>query len=210
MYKCIIRSGVDTEIESESAVLNKRPTTAKITAQPISAGGPIGSVVTFSMAATGEGITYQWQYSTDGGETWTNSGMTGAQTNTLNVTVNANRDGQMYRCMVTDDSGTGVPTVAVTLRVGKAPVIVSQPQSYAGAAGTTAVFAVEATGENLTYQWQYSSNGGEIWTNSSATGAKTASISVGAMAYRNGQMYRCIVTNEIGSVISDPATLTVQ
>ena len=65
-------------------------------------------------------------------------------------------------------------------------------------------------GANAAYQWQYSSNGGETWTGSSATGAKTASISVGAMAYRNGQMYRCIVTNEIGSVISDPATLTVQ
>ena len=209
-YKCVIRSGVDTETESAPATLNKIPSTAKITVQPLNAGGSVGSTVTFTMAATGDGLTYQWQYSTDGGETWTNSGMTGAKTNTLNVTVNAARDGQMYRCVVTDDSGTGVPTQAAVLRVGNAPVIVSQPRSYIGAAGTTAVFTVEATGENLTYRWQYSSDGGGSWTDSSAAGAKSASISVGALAYRSGQMYRCIVTNEIGSIISEAATLTVQ
>ena len=210
IYKCVIRSGVNNEVESEPVMLNKLPTTVKITAQPINAGGPIGSSVTFTMGATGEGLTYQWQYSSNGGETWTNSGMTGAKTNSLTVMVNAGRDGQMYRCVVTDDSGSSVATNAVVLRVGNAPVIVSQPQSYTGAAGTTAVFAVEATGDDLTYQWQYSSNGGETWINSSTTGAKTASISIGALAYRNGQMYRCVITNEYGSVISDAATLTVQ
>ena len=210
IYKCVIRSGVNNEVESEPVMLNKLPTTVKITAQPINAGGPIGSSVTFTMGATGEGLTYQWQYSSNGGETWTNSGMTGAKTNSLTVMVNAGRDGQMYRCVVTDDSGSSVATNAVVLRVGNAPVIVSQPQSYTGAAGTTAVFAVEATGDDLTYQWQYSGNGGETWINSSTTGAKTASISISALAYRNGQMYRCVITNEYGSVISDAATLTVQ
>ena len=210
MYKCIIRSGVDNEIECAPATLNKLPTTVQITAQPMNAGGPIGSSVTFTMGATGEGITYQWQFSTDGGEKWADSGMPGAKTNSLTVMVIAARDGQMYRCVVTDDSGTSATTNAVVLRVGNAPVIVSQPQSYTGAVGTTAVFAVEATGDDLIYQWQYSSNGGETWNDSSATGAKTASISVAALAYRNGQMYRCIITNEYGIVISDAATLTVQ
>ena len=210
MYRCVIRSGVDQEIESAPATLNKLPTTVKITAQPMNAGGPIGSTAIFTMGATGEGLTYQWQYSIDGGETWTNSGMAGANTNTLQVPVTAARDGQLYHCVVTDDSGSSATTSAVVLRVGNAPVIVSQPQSCTGAVGTTAVFTVEATGDDLTYQWQYSNNGGETWVNSSATGAKTGSISVAALAYRNGQMYRCIITNEYGSVISDAATLTVQ
>jgi len=37
--------------------------------------------------------------------------------------------------------------------------------------------SVQARGSGLTYQWQVSSNGGETWANTTATGATTATIS---------------------------------
>ena len=210
MYKCIIRSGVDVQTETAAVSINKRPTTVQITSQPLNSGAPIGSEVTFQVGATGSGLNYQWQYSTDGGENWGDSGMTGAKTDALTVKVIAGRNGQMYRCAITDDSGVTVYSNVVILRVGNAPVIVGQPQSYTGAVGTMAVFTVEATGDDLTYQWQYSNNGGATWSDSGSTGCNTASLSVEAKAYRSGQMYRCIITNEIGTAISEAATLTVQ
>ena len=120
------------------------------------------------------------------------------------------RDNYLYRCLVTDDSGVIVYSLTATLRVGAMPVITGQPQDYEGAVGETAVFTVEAAGENIQYQWQYSNDGGIKWSDSGSTGNKTASLQVGLAAYRNGQLYRCMLTNEYGSIISDAATLIVK
>ena len=41
--------------------------------------------------------------------------------------------------------------------------IVTQPESQTVSVGTEVEFVVEATGEDLSYQWQYSNNGGKYW-----------------------------------------------
>ena len=61
--------------------------------------------------------------------------------------------------------------------------------------------------ERLTYQWQYSKDGGTIWYNK--TDATSASCSVTAKASYNGFLYRCRVKNAGGTVYSDSAKLTV-
>jgi hypothetical protein len=208
-YKCQITSGNIVTKETEVAAIALRPVTTKISSQPLSAGGAIDEYVSFHVGASGQGLQYQWQYSNDGGSTWANSGQEGAKTDSFRVQVKSYRDGYLYRCQLTDDSGVSIYTDTVTLRVGAMPVITSQPESYSGAAGETAVFTVEASGANLQYRWQYSNNGGELWVNSGSTGYNTKSLHVGLAAYRNGQMYRCVITNEYGSVISDAATLIV-
>jgi len=167
-------------------------------------------MVSFQVKATGEALSYQWQCSVDGGESWFDSSMSGSQTDTLTVMVNASRDGQKYRCRIKDSSGAAIYTTVVTMRMGAAPVITGQPESYTGAVGETAVFTVTATGKNLKYQWQYSNDGGASWHDSGMNGNKIASLSVGLTAYRSGQQYRCVITNEYGSVISEAAVLTAK
>ncbi|MCC8029727.1 MAG: hypothetical protein LIO75_08050, partial [Lachnospiraceae bacterium] len=82
---------------------------------------------------------------------------------------------------------------------------------YTGEVGDTATFTVEAEGDDLSYQWQYSSNGGTTWLNSGQTGAATATISVQVKESRDGQQYRCVVTDGSGNTVtSDAATLNVQ
>ncbi len=70
---------------------------------------------------------------------------------------------------------------------------------------------MEASGEGLRYQWQYSNDDGANWKNSSQSGCKTATVSVPITEARNGQQYRCVVTDGSGNrVTSEAGTLIVQ
>ena len=100
------------------------------------------------------------------------------------------------------------------MTVGKAdtaPVITAQPESVTKNKGETAEFTVEATGEGLTYQWEYCNAGSDKWRTSSMEGNQTATIKVAAGSWRNGQKYRCVVTGTDGRiVVSEAAVLTVK
>ena len=88
------------------------------------------------------------------------------------------------------------------------PAITTQPQDKSVTAGNTATFTVAASGENLSYQWQQSTDNGQNWTDiGDATDATyTEEATTTSM---NGYQYRCVVSNSAGSVTSNAATLTV-
>ena len=76
----------------------------EITEQPEDASGAVGATVTFSVTASGDNLTYQWQKSTTaGGETFED--IEGATSATLSVTVAAADDGFLYRCVATAEDG---------------------------------------------------------------------------------------------------------
>ncbi|MBO4212009.1 MAG: hypothetical protein J5878_05075, partial [Oscillospiraceae bacterium] len=70
-----------------------------------------------------------------------------------------------------------------------------------------ATFSVTATGTNLKYQWQYKKSGSSTWTNWS--GKTDATLSFKGTSTNNAYQYRCVVSNDSGSVTSSAATLTV-
>ena len=73
---------------------------------------------TFTVVAEGNGeLTYQWQYQNVGSSNWKNSSQAGNKTATLTVPITAARDGQKYRCVITDAEGNTVATDAATLIV---------------------------------------------------------------------------------------------
>ena len=74
--------------------------------------------------------------------------------------------------------------------------------------GETATFSVTATGSNLTYQWQQSTDG-SAWANIS--GATSSSYTTQAATMdMDGWQYRCVVTDgNSNGVTSQAATLTV-
>lgn len=87
-------------------------------------------------------------------------------------------------------------------------VITQQPQSVSAPAGESAAFSVEVTGsEDITYEWQQSTNGGVSFSAFGPTGNNFyyPSVSMG----QNGTQYRVVVTNPAGSITSEVATLTV-
>ncbi len=177
-----------------------------ITSQPQDVNAAAGATVIFTVTATGA-QSYQWQYSKNGGASWASSPATGNRTTTLYVPVAAYKNGYLYRCLVSNSAGD-VTSETAMLTVGTKPVITSQPQDVNTAAGATAIFTVTAAGAE-TYQWQYSTNGGASWANSPASGNKTAALRVPVAAYKNGYLYRCLVSNADGTVISETAVLTV-
>ena len=180
-----------------------------IVKQPESVTANADETVQFTVEATGAELTYQWQFKAPGTSTWYDSGMEGADTDTLSVPATAARDGQQYRCVVTNAAGS-VTSEPATLTVLSMPVITLQPKPVSTKPGETVTFTVKAIGTpELTYQWQFKAPGTSKWYDSGMTGAKTAKLTVPATAARNGQQYRCVVTNDLGSVTSDPAKMTV-
>ena len=91
-------------------------------------------------------------------------------------------------------------------------LITGQPEDFKGSVGTTAVFHVEAEGENLSYQWQWSKNGAS-WSNSSSStvGYNTDTLKVAITEARNGYHYRCVVSKSSGQqTVSSAAVLSVE
>ena len=181
-----------------------------IITQPVSKLIKVGEKAVFTVEAKGDGLTYQWQYSKSNGISWANSNSEGAKTATLVIEGKLTRDGQMYRCIITDSEGNKVISSAVKLTVKEELTIITNPSNQSVKVGEKAVFTVAAGGKGLTYQWQYSKDNGVIWKNSGMQGAKTATIYVDGRADRNGQLYRCVVTDSEGNqVITIAAKLMV-
>ena len=83
--------------------------------------------------------------------------------------------------------------------------IIQQPKTVVGKIGDKAVFTVEAEGNGLTYQWQYSNSGSSSWKNSSMTGSTSNKIEVNITKGRIGQKYRCIVKDNKGNELTTDA-----
>ena len=185
-----------------------------IVTDPSDYKGIVGETAEFTVKATGEGLTYQWEYCNAGSDKWRTSSMEGSTTATIKVPVGKWRDGQKYRCVVKDAAGNTVTSKEAVMTVGKAdtaPVITAQPESVTKNKGEIAEFTVKATGENLTYQWEYCNAGSDKWRTSSMEGNQTETIKVAAGSWRNGQKYRCVVTGTDGRIaVSEAAVLTVK
>ncbi len=186
-----------------------------VTTQPLDATVCSGTNTSFSGAATGGTLTYQWQVSTDGGTTFTditNGGIySGATTTTLNLTnVPAANDGYQYQLAVTLTGCGSVNSTAATLTVNSSASFTTPPANVTVCDGGDGTFTTTAAGAGLTYQWQLSTDGGTTFN--PITGANSATYTVvAATTAMNGYQYNVIITNSCtpAGVTSTNATLTV-
>ena len=93
--------------------------TVNITKQPQSYTGKAGEINYFEIAATGTGLTYQWEMSKNGGSTWEKmtSSFSGYNTNRVGVTMKSERNGWKFRCVVTDKNGNQAVSNAATINI---------------------------------------------------------------------------------------------
>lgn len=82
---------------------------------PIDVTAPDGTTINLNVLAS-NATGYQWQLSTDGGETWRNSTSTGYNTDTMTFTARAAYSGRKYRCVVSNSYGS-TETDAITLLI---------------------------------------------------------------------------------------------
>lgn len=87
----------------------------EITEQPSSISVSHKATATFQVSASGDGLTYQWQFSTDGGSNW--KAISGAVSNAYSVECTKKMNGYLYRCVVGDAYGASVTSDAATLTV---------------------------------------------------------------------------------------------
>ncbi len=178
-----------------------------IATQPKAQKVEAGDTVKFTVKATGSGLKYQWQSSSNG-KTWKNCSSSSATKATFTFTGKTSHNGNYYRCKVTDSKGNVVYTDTVRLYVLG---ITEQPVKKTVTKGKTAKFEVEATGAGKVYQWQVSTDGGKTWKNCSSASAKKATFTFTAKTSHNGNYYRCRVKDNGGNTVyTNKVKLTVK
>lgn len=180
----------------------------QITAQPKNASAQVGVSVSFSVTATGDSLSYQWQYSADGGTSWTNCSSSGYNTSTFSFTAAERFDGRRFRCVVFN-ANSSVVSSSAKLTIDHRPAITTQPKNVTASVGASVSFSVKAAGDSPSYRWQYSADGGTSWANCTSSGYNTSTFSFTAAERFNGRRFRCVVTNQYGSVTSNAAKLTI-
>lgn len=190
-------------------------TAAAITGQPSNISICNNGSGSISVSATGSGLTYQWQMSTDGGVNYsnvTNSGVySGATTATLNITgAIASMNGTLYKVII---NGTCTPPNVASspgmLTINTPGVITANPLNSTVCEKSNASFSVTATGSSPSYQWMVSTDGGITYTNIANTNSATLSLPL-VKNDMSLNRYKVIATvASCGSVTSSGAILKV-
>ncbi len=149
---CTSPARVVTVTVSNPVVITQQPPTTRV----ICTNGSTSMTV----AATGSGVTYQWQFSNDNGTTWNNisnnANYSGATTATLTITnPPVAWNGYWYRALVSGVAPCpSVPTGITILTVNPLPTITLSAAPYRNLLPglTTAVFAT-SNPTAATYQW---------------------------------------------------------
>ena len=75
------------------------------------------------------------------------------------------------------------------------PKVIQHPNSQTVLTGGETTFTVEATGDDLIFQWQ--KNGSDVHNGSNYSGTDTNTLSIQYVKKSDGGRYRCLVKNEV-------------
>jgi|GEM_PF-1448770 len=168
-----------------------------------------GETASFAVMAAGdEPLSYQWLKNSS--SLSDNGRISGSKTAELTISDAQESDEGSYACFVSNNTGNATSSAA-TLTVNPAPAapyITRQPSSSTVNYWQTAVFKIEASGDDpMSYQWRKA--GSDISDGGRISGTSTATLTItGAQASDEGS-YTCYVSNGAGNETSDEAILTV-
>lgn len=203
-FRCVVTGTCGTRT-SNNALLTRGPQVINTLADQSSCNG--GTATFGNIIAKGSGIlNYQWQKSTNQGQTWTN--ITGANATSYPMAVTNADNGNVYRCIVSGICGTADTSNFAAL-VLKNTQIESQPLNATICEGNPTELGVKVSGLDLTYQWSQSANG-TTWTD--IDGAVDDSLHLPVTNSMNGYKFICKVkgrcdVNWISSGIASLATI---
>ena len=121
-------------------------TVTNITTQPASQIACVGDSVSFTVAATGTGLTYQWRKGI--------IDIIGATNDTLTINPVALTDAASDYNVVVMGTCSNDTSINVSLTVNEVTAIITQPVDQTACIGDSISFTVAATGTGLTYQWR--------------------------------------------------------
>ena len=181
---------------------------AKIIVQPEDVNAGISEPVTLHVEASGDNLSYQWQWSREG-ISWRDCTYAGCDTDTFSFNMKASYHGRSYRCIVTAGGKTLISDEAHISLVSKPLEIIAQPGDVSAAAGDRVVLHVEAIGSGIKYQWQWTKDG-KTWRNCTYAGYNTDTFSFTMKTSLAGRYYRCLVSTSNEELISDRALLILE
>lgn len=89
------------------------------------------------------------------------------------------------------------------------PLIVENPEDQIGIEeGASVMFSVTVVGLKLTFNWMFQ-NGSQIPTDVKYSGQNTSMLTILFVSHGDSALYLCEVSNSAGSVISQPARLSI-
>ncbi|MBK7712900.1 MAG: hypothetical protein IPJ37_19660 [Bacteroidales bacterium] len=189
----VIVSGTCAPAVTSSAVTLTVNTAPAITTQPTNQTTCAGTSVSFSVTATGTGLSYQWRKGA--------VNIVGATASTYTIAAPIVGDAGSYDVVVSGTCAPAVTSSAVTLTVNTAPAITTQPTNQTTCAGTSVSFSVTATGTGLTYQWRK----GAV----NIVGATASTYTIAAPIVGDAGSYDVVVSGTAPAVTSSAVTLTV-
>jgi hypothetical protein len=198
-YWCVISTLACGPVTSSQATLTINPLTS-ISVHPLTLkAGCLGNNVSFSVTATGIGITYQW---------YKNMVSMGAlyQNQILNLTNISATDAGSYTCLITGSCGPAQISNPGVLTVDIPPVISTHPQSNSVCLDAThQLNIVLSEGTNPGYQWYFDNDLNGTFV--SVSGATSQVLTISTFDATEAGDYYCVVTNGCSSVTSQTARL---
>lgn len=170
-YTCDVTADCGT-VSSQAATVIVN-SLARITSQPSSITVCEGTNVTFDVAATGTGLSYQWQYYNTSSNQWTNSTASGNQTNSVKPSA-----GYQYRCVVTGVCNSVTSNSAVLTVTPAIDDITAISGASSVDYNTTQTYSVTNDPAATNYSWAVPSGA----TITSGQGTSSINVSYGSSA----------------------------
>jgi alpha-tubulin suppressor-like RCC1 family protein len=193
--------------DSRAARLLVQPLAPRIVNQPIDTEVVAGQRATFVAASTSSvAQTLQWERCDPGCNALPNE--TAA---VLSFVAQQADDGASLRLCATNSAGTTCSRAArlSVLPQPVRPAITQQPQALTVAAGSSASFAVLATGGSLSFEWHSGRDATNFALEPRCVNSATCTLSNAALT-DDGTFFRVRAFNSAGSVLSASALLTVR
>ncbi len=190
-YSCKV-TGLCDSLISDSAFLNIKDS-PKVVNSPKGDTICIGASITLSVEAEGLALNFAW--SRNGQHI---PGSNGPELRLTNVTK---ADSGAYVCIVSGACPPKDTSDTAFVVVYSYPQIVKMPKSQTVIEGNDITFTVEATGDELTYQWR--KNGVDIKDSTRNT------LTIKSVTKADSGAYTCYIKNRCGELTTREAVLTV-
>lgn len=201
-YTCIITGTCGTKTTNPGLLMVDIP--VSITTDPVDATKCVGEAASFTVSATGTGLSYQWTFNganiSDGG---TISGSTTSNLIISSVTV---LDAGTYSCAVDGNYGNG-NSLGALLSVNETVAITQQPLTQSKCEGDNLIIEVIADGDGILYQW--SRDNVNLVNNADVNGSNSSLLIITNITNTDEGSYRCTLSNTCNTEVSNPAIVTI-
>lgn len=212
-FRCVVSNSCGVSVTSSASTLTMQSAigfNSISSAQTICAGS-VPVLLAGSAPTGGSGTyTYQWQEYTTVSGVWANT--TGATAS--DYTPPALNTTTQYRRVVNSSNCNASTSPVIIMTVDQPPTVSAPPAATNTCANVSTTVAVTGTGNNISYQWQVSNNGGTSFVNCTNgtryANATTATLQITAPpASFSGYQYRCVVTGDCGGASNSQVTSSV-